>query len=243
MIALLAALALTTAADTARDVDVAPAPGAQAGGARLMTLDGPLRFDTLKGKPVALAPIYFTCPTVCGLTEQRLARAFLEAGMTPGEDAHLVFVSFDPRDDAETAHPARERVRAAAPDGAADGARVAWGDEAQALLTRIGYERRFDPTAEEFAHPAALAVLTPQGEVSRWLGPQGLTGDQLRRALTEASGGSVGGVLERALLLCWRFDPETGTYTPRILLMLQIAGLFTVLVLGGYVLSQLRRRS
>lgn len=242
MIAILAAFSLLAAGDAPRDVDVSPTRGAVAGEARLETLDGPLTLDSLRGRPTALAPVYFTCPTVCGLTEQRVARAFLEAGLTPGEDANLVFVSFDPSDDAATAHPARARIRSAAPGGAVDGARVAWGEEARALLDRLGYDRRFDPEEQEFAHPAALAVLTPDGAVSRWMGPQGLTADQLRRALTEASGGSIGGALERALLLCWRFDPETGAYTPRILLILQIAGLLTVALLAGYVLFALRRR-
>ncbi|XBQ17336.1 MAG: SCO family protein [Oceanicaulis sp.] len=241
MIATLLALAALSAANP--EIDTSPLPGDRLPSGRVQTLDGPLDLLSLRGRPVALAPVYFTCPTVCGLTEQRLARSFLEAGLTPGEDAALVFLSFDPRDDEATADAAYQRVQSAAPDGAAEGAVMAWGGDAEAVLDALGYGRRFDPASEEFAHPAALAVLTPDGEVSRWLGPQGLSADQLRRALTEASNGSIGGVLERALLLCWRFDPETGVYTPRILLILQIAGALTVLLLGGYVLGQLRRRS
>ena len=67
-----------------------------------------------------------------------------------------------------------------------------------------------------------------------------IAGEQLRRAMVEASNGEIGGAIERALLLCWRFDPATGTYTPRILLILQLLGALTVAGLAGFILTHLR---
>ncbi|TGY90621.1 SCO family protein [Marinicauda algicola] len=245
MIAPLAlALALAAAPERASAVSVEPETGAQLPeAARVETLDGPLVLGDLQGeRPIAIAPVYFTCPTVCGLTEVQLARAFHEAGLSPGEDAQLLFLSFDPRDGAETAEAARERIAAASGSEASAAIRIGWGGEAEAVLDALGYQRFFDPQAAEFAHPAALAVLTPDGRVSRWLGPEGLTGDQLRRAIVEASNGGMGGVIERALLLCWRFDPTTGKYTPRVVLILQVLGALTVIALAGFILTHLRPR-
>lgn len=237
-----AAAAQAAPPERANQVSVQPETGiAIPHDARVDSLEGLLRLGDLTGeRPIALAPVYFTCPTVCGLTETQVTRAFAEAGLTPGEEAELVFVSFDPRDDETTARDARQRIDAALPDGASPAIRVTWGGDARSMLDTLGYDRFFDPEAEEFAHPAALAVLTPDGTVSRWMGPEGITGDQLRRALIDASDGTIGNVIERALLLCWRFDPATGQYTPRILLILQVLGALTVLALGGFVFTHLR---
>lgn len=211
--------------------------------AELHTLAGTADITDWTGaRPMALAPIYFTCPTVCGLTEQQVVRAFDAAGLAAGEDAELVFLSFDPRDGDAEAAAVRDRLDHAVAGASDPQIRIAWGGQAGALLDALGYRRRFDPRSEEFAHPAALAILTPDGQVARWLGPEGITGDQLRRALVEASQGRIGSPLERALLACWRFDPQTGTYTPRILLLLQIACLISLAVLGGFVFTHLRTR-
>ena len=238
----LIALALAAAPERADAVSVEPETGTRLPAeARVESLSGPLDIAAFAhGRTIAIAPVYFTCPTVCGLTEVQVTRAFAEAGLEPGGSAGLVFLSFDPRDDAGTARQARARIDAALADTASPAIRLAWPPQAREVLDGLGYQRFFDPQAEEFAHPAALAVFTPEGRLARWLGPEALTGEQLRRAMVEASNGEIGGAIERALLLCWRFDPATGTYTPRILLILQLLGALTVAGLAGFILTHLR---
>lgn len=240
----MSALLLTAAfLAAAGPVDARPAVGTRLpASVELQTLDGVRNLADWTGRPMALAPVYFTCPTVCGLTEQQVARAFEDTGLTAGEDAELIFLSFDPRDGAREAAAVRDRLDHAVAAQSDPAIRIAWGGDSGAVLDALGYERRFDPRAEEFAHAAALAILTPDGRVARWLGPEGITGEQLRRALIDASGGRIGTPLERALLTCWRFDPRTGKYTPRILLMLQIACLVCLALLGGFILTHLGRR-
>jgi hypothetical protein len=46
--------------------------------------------------------------------------------------------------------------------------------------------------------------------------------------LTEAGQGRLGTLREQLLLLCYHYDPQSGTYNSRIMLWLQIAGMVTV---------------
>jgi protein SCO1/2 len=55
-------------------------------------------------------------------------------------------------------------------------------------------------------------VLTPDGRVSRYL--YGVTFNllDLRLAMTEASSGRVGTIVDRLLLTCFRYDPSARRY-------------------------------
>ena len=51
----------------------------------------------------------------------------------------------------------------------------------------------------------------------------------------------MGAIKEQLLLLCYHYDPQSGTYSSRIILLLQVAGVATVLVLGLLILRAVRR--
>jgi protein SCO1/2 len=60
--------------------------------------------------------------------------------------------------------------------------------------------------------------------------------------MEDASDGKIGSPVTRPLrLLCYAYDPATGRYNFLPLRLVQAGGILTVLVLGGYVLVQLRR--
>src|SRR3546814_11339154 len=73
----------------------------------------------------------------------------------------------------------------------------------------LGYHYAFDPRIGQYAHAAAVAVLTPDGRFSRWL--FGLNPDpaDLTAALAKARAGETGGLGRRLLLLCSHYDPRS----------------------------------
>jgi protein SCO1/2 len=136
-------------------------------------------------------------------------------GLQLGRDFRAVTVSFDP---AERADAAKEK-QATLLDLLGRGARADdWpflhGDRKaiDAITDATGFYYYRDPLSGEFAHLAALIVLTPDGRVSRYLYGVGFTGRDLRLALVEAGQGQTGSAFERILLKCYRFDGTTHRY-------------------------------
>ena len=67
--------------------------------------------------------------------------------------------------------------------------------------------------SDQFAHGAALMVLTPSGRVSRYLYGFEYNPRDVRLALVEASANKIGNATDAILLLCYHYDPVTGKYS------------------------------
>ena len=63
----------------------------------------------------------------------------------------------------------------------------------------------------------------------------------LRLGLVESSAGRIGSLVDQVLLLCYHYDPLTGKYGLAIAGVMRIAGILTVIVLGGFLLVMYRR--
>lgn len=224
-------------------VALAPAPGARA------PLDLPvtdaLTGETtrlgavLDGHPALLLPVDYTCSNVCdpmiGLSGDALAKT----GLDP-KDRRLVLVGIDPKDDAATA---RERIAAVWGDRPARPVTlVADAAGITRLTSDLGYRYAYDEASDSFAHPAAALLLTSDGRLARVLSPLALDGKDLRLALTEAGEGQVGTLSDRLALLCYGYDAAKGVYTPLIARILTIAGVATILAIGGLILALIRIR-
>ena len=185
------------------------------------------------GRPVVLALVYYNCPMLCGLVLSGAVRAMRESGLELGKDFDAVTLSFDPRD---TTRDAQERQRGYLQALGRPELRRAWTfltgtePEVKAVAEAVGFGYAYDARTNQYAHPAALFVLTPEGHVSRYLygieyGPK-----DLRLALVEASAGRVGTSVDRILLTCYRYDPATRRYVPYAMGFMRLAMLG---VLGG----------
>ena len=151
-----------------------------------------------------------------------------------GTEFDVVAVSFDPKEDAG-AGGAEEAGVPRALRAAADGGRLALPDRhARRSITRladaVGFRYAYDAAIEQYAHAPAIAVLTPEGVVSRYLygiefAPRDLrlgAGRGVRRAHRHAS-------IDQVLLLCYHYDPATGKYGAAILNVVRVGGVATVL--------------
>ena len=85
-------------------------------------------------------------------------------------------------------------------------------DAIHALTSAVGFRYQYDPSTDQFAHTAVLTVLTPAGHVSRYLYGIEYQPRNLRLALVEAADGKIGTAVDKALLYCYHYDPETGKY-------------------------------
>jgi protein SCO1/2 len=99
----------------------------------------------------------------------------------------------------------------------------------------VGFRYAKDPATGEFAHLAALFVLTPEGKVSRYLYGIEYPAKDLRLSLVEAAGGKVGTSFDRFLLTCYRYDPASRKYEPYAWGFVRAGALVVLVALSGLI--------
>jgi protein SCO1 len=198
-------------------------------------------FDT---KPVILVLGYYECPMLCGLVRDGLAQSLRALAFAVGEQYVVITVSVDPRE--TPAHATAKKVqtlRSYARPGAALGWHFLTGEEASIrhLAQAVGFRYAFDAANGQFAHAAGLVVLTAQGKIARYLYGLEFAPKDVRLALIEAAAGQIGSPIDQLLLFCYQYDPATGQYGLVIMNVLRLAGLMTMVVLGGFMIVMFRR--
>jgi protein SCO1/2 len=196
------------------------------------------------GKPSILVFSYFDCPMLCPLVLEGLARSLKPLALQPGRDFHVIVVSFDERDSAAAAREKKTRViNLYGRYDTSAGWHFLTGDHNSiAQITQAaGFRYAYDEKSGQYAHAAALYVLTPKGKIARIFYGVDFPSRDLRLGLVEASEGRIGTPADQLLLYCYHYDPSTGKYGVAIMSLLRIAGSATVLALGGFIVAMLRR--
>jgi protein SCO1/2 len=189
-------------------------------------------------RPVVLALVYYECPMLCTQVLNGLVAAAKTLSFDAGREFDVVVVSFDPRETPALARAKKETYvrRYGRPRTAGAWHFLTGGDPAIASLTRaVGFRYAYDAAAAQFAHAAAVAVLTPDGRIARYLFGIEYAPRDLRLALVEAGGGRIGSAID------YHYDPSTGVYGLAALNLVRAGGAATALLVGGYVLLSLRR--
>src|SRR5205085_9259843 len=106
------------------------------------------------------------------------------------------------------------------------GDRARWpylvGDEAavRSLANTLGFRYAWDPDTKQYAHPAVVFVLTPDGRVAEYV--RGVTFDGLGAAIARAGRGELTSSTTRDLLSCFHFDPSLRRYETKISLLFRL---------------------
>jgi protein SCO1/2 len=121
--------------------------------------------DYMGRSPVILALVYFGCSNFCTLVLSGLG-----AGTQGLSQAHeVVAVSISPQDNPLVGTLKKQSFLAHYPD-ARQWHFLSGSLEAIKNLTQaVGYRYAYEPARHEYAHPAGLVVLTPTGQVARYL--------------------------------------------------------------------------
>ncbi len=200
--------------------------------------------DLMRDRPAILALGYFHCPSLCSVVRDDLLDALSHAGLEAGTDYDLLVVSIDPAETPADAARAkaddRDRYPAA---GSAKGWHFLCGGASAtgALAAAVGFKSRYDVHLKQFLHPAGLVVLTPDGRVSGYVLGVGYHAGDIRTAVTVASTGGIAKAALPLLLLCFHYDATTGRYSLAIMKILRLAGILTILTIGGTVWLAARR--
>lgn len=201
--------------------------------------------DFVRNRPVVLVPAYYRCPMLCTLVINALTDAVADVKLRPGVDFEVVVFSIDPREKPELA--AEKKLRYLHRFGNNE-TQAGWhfltGDatEIRRVTDALGYGFVYDAEHDQYAHPAATAVLTPDGKIARYLLGVRYSARDLRFALIEASRGAIGGMVDQVVLRCYQYDPARGGYGFAVLAAIRVGAALTLLGVGALVMVVGRRR-
>jgi len=200
--------------------------------------------DYFGTRPVVLVLAYYGCPMLCTQVVSSAVGSLQTLSLDAGKDFEFVVVSFNPGD---TPALAREKKAGYLPrygrPGADAGFHFLTGrpEAIKQLSAAIGFRYAYDPKIDQYAHPAVITILTPAGRVSRYLLGIDYPPRDLRLALVEAADGKIGNAVDAFLLYCYHYDPMSGRYGLAILNVVRAGGLLTLVAIGLFVMTAMRR--
>jgi protein SCO1/2 len=200
--------------------------------------------DYFGKRPIILNLVYFTCPMLCGEVLSGLENSLRMMKFDVGKEFDVITVSFDPHDTPEAAAKKKsEFLRRYKRPGAEQGWHFLVGhqDAINSLPTAAGFDYEYDPKTRQFAHTAAILILTPEGRIAQYYYGIEYPPKDLRLGLVEAGTGKIGNVVDALLLYCYHYDPEQGKYSATILRVLRLAGVATMLFIGTLIFVMIRR--
>ncbi len=188
--------------------------------------------------PVLLNLAYYECPMLCTFVLNGTVQGMQSLKWNAGKEYRVLTVSIDPRENSDLA--ARKKkiyLSALGRDIDPQGWVFAIGEEQpiKTLADAVGFEYYWDEEMQQFAHPAALFVLSGDGTISRYLYGIEYKEQDLRLALLEASEGKIGSTIDRFILYCFHYDPDSRGYVLFASNVMKLGGVVTLLVLGLFL--------
>ncbi len=200
--------------------------------------------DLLSDRPALLALVYFECPMLCDLVMNGLVSSMRSLSFDAGDEFEVIVISIDPD---ETADMARSQHEGYTERYGREGSETGWHflrgskQAIDAVADSVGYRYTYVPETDEYAHPAGISVLTPDGQVARILYGNEFGSRDLKFSLIEAGQGSIGSPMEKIILRCFHYDPSRGEYGFAIMGALRVTGIALVAFMAFIIIRAIRR--
>jgi protein SCO1/2 len=200
--------------------------------------------DYFGKRPVVLALVYYECPMLCTQVLNGLVSALTVMNFEPGREFDVVAVSFNPREGPGLASQKKAAyLERYGRSQTANGWHFLTGEESsiKQLTEAVGFRYAYDDAIKQFAHGAAIEVITPKGHISKYFYGIEFSARDLRLGLIEASDERIGTPIDDFLLFCYHYDPATGKYGASVLRMVRIGGIATMIAIASFLTISLRR--
>ncbi|MEX0719379.1 MAG: SCO family protein [Balneolaceae bacterium] len=190
-----------------------------------------------EGKPVLLNPLYYDCPMLCGLVIEGVLNVVDELEWKPGKEFTVISFSIDPTENAELAASSKQNYLSNMDPAVNDGWHFLTGSKSQIdkMIDAVGFQYKEIEETGEYAHTAAIILLSPEGKITRYL--YGITYNEfdVRGALYESANGKIGDALTKVLMYCYQYDPDSNSYAPLATNIMKLGGLATLIFLGIFL--------
>lgn len=184
-------------------------------------------------RPVVLALVYYECPMLCSQILSGVVNGLRPLSLRPGRDFEVVAISINPAETSQEAIAKRDFYsRNYSRNGDITGWHFLVGNEQaiRSVADAVGFHYRYDPKTKIFIHASGIMVLTPEGQLARYLYGVDYVPNDLKLSLIEASHNKIGSPVDQFLLFCYHYDPSTGKYSAITLKSLQVSSAATLLI-------------
>jgi protein SCO1/2 len=172
-----------------------------------------VNIKNLIDKPTVIALVYYECPGLCSPLLEGVADVITKAKVDLGTEYQVFTISFDPTEKPKLAKDKKETYsKLVKGKDVKNGWTWFTGDSTNInqLLNSLGYQVK--KAGEEYIHPGAIIVLSPQGKITRYLHGTYFLPFDLKMAVVEASEGKSGPTINKVLKYCFSYDPEGQKY-------------------------------
>ncbi len=199
-------------------------------------------------RPAILALVYYQCPMLCSEELNGLTGALQMVNFIPGKDFDVIVVSIDPSEGPDlAAAKKRSYLKRYGHPETANGWHFLTGTQPNidALTQVVGfrYVRIPGPDGKltQFAHASSIQIVTPEGKLAQYYMGVEYSPKDLLLGLDEASSNRIGSPVDNILTYCYHYDPQTNTHSLIVARIVQLGGLLTVVLLGGFMMIMFRR--
>jgi len=195
-------------------------------------------------RPVVLALVYYECPMLCTQVLNGLVSAVGVLNFEVGREFDVVAVSFNPKEGPGLASQKKASYveRYGRPQSANSFHFLTGSQESIKRLTdAVGFRYAYDETIGQFAHGAAIEVLTPKGTIAKYFYGIEYSPRDLRLGVIEASNERIGTIIDDVLLFCYHYDPATGSYGATVMTIVRAGAIATVFAFAVFLTVSLRR--
>ncbi|PIO47849.1 MAG: hypothetical protein CMR00_08175 [[Chlorobium] sp. 445] len=203
-----------------------------------------------KGKPIILVMAYYRCPMLCNMVLNSVAESAKTLDLVLGKDYMILTVSIDSRETAELAAAKKTRYKEVfGKPGVEEGWFFLTGasEHSRALADAVGFKYFYDNKRDEYAHPAVIMLLSPEGKITRYVYGINYKNFDLKLGLIEAAQGKIGSTIDRLILSCFHYDASAGSYVPVAMNIMRLGGVLTIIVLtivvGSFWMRESRRHA
>jgi protein SCO1/2 len=199
-------------------------------------------------RPAILALVYYQCPMLCSEELNGLTSALEMVKYVPGKDFDIIVISIDPSEGTDLA-AAKKRTylkRYGHPE-TASGWHFMTGTQANidALTDAVGFKYVRIPGPDgkltQFAHASSIQLVTPSGKLAQYYMGVEYSPKDLLLGLDEASSNRIGSPVDNILTYCYHYDPKTNTHSLIVARVVQLGGVVTLGMLGGFMFLMFRR--
>jgi protein SCO1 len=199
-------------------------------------------------RPAILALVYYQCPMLCSEELNGLTSALEMVNFRPGKDFNIIVISIDPSEGTDlAAAKKRTYVKRYGHPETADGWHFMTGTQANidALTKAVGFRYVKIPGPDgrltQFAHASAIQIVTPTGKLAQYYLGVEYSPKDLLLGLDEASSNKIGSPVDNILTYCYHYDPKTNTHSLVVSRVMQLGGVLTMGLLGGFMFLMFRR--
>lgn len=183
--------------------------------------------------PVLMSIVYYNCPSLCNFHINGLFEGLAKLSSDKKTSYQLVLISMDDTEKPALAKEKKANYLKKFPQLKKDSIHFLTGSSKniKKLANSFGFPFYYDEPTQQFAHSPVAYTLSPKAMISRYLYGIEFPAKTLKLSLLEANAGKTGNMLERILLFCYRFNPQTKRYTLYAMNVMKLGGGLIILAL------------